>query len=172
MKRLKKGKTAALFTAAVLLLWTVWYARPVDIYSLGMEGGAVQITAYVDLYSGGDGEYKGAEAQTRKVSLKADTPEGQTLLRYLEELHFRRDLLNPLRRVLPVHATGALMDDGEINFVLHVFSQHGYTALQFFDGGWSYTSPAQKNYFPCYAVGGAKSGAELGKILWEQGGAA
>ena len=167
MKRPSKGKTVLLMAAAVLLAWVMWYGRPVNIYSLGAKGAPLQIIAYVDLYTGGDGEYRGAERTgTRRVDLAADTPEGQAVLDKLEDLYFRRSLLNPLRQLLPARGTGAQLDDGEMTFVIDVFTADGYVLLQFFDGKWSYNTPEQMNYFPCDLPDGEAAGRTLGETLW------
>lgn len=180
MKRLSKGRLAIFAAAAVLLAWVVWYGRPVNIYGLApkLKAQTSQINIYMDLYTGGDGEYESAAyTESRTVRLTADTAEGQAVLHEIEGLYFRRDLLNPLRQLRKTNrTTGKFMYDGDMGIIIHVSGREGYiegrdsyVILKLFGDDWSHDTPNQQKYLPCYLQSGETAGRSLGEKFWEMG---
>ena len=159
MRRYAKAGVAAL-VLLIGLYW--WYTRPVGIYELAPELEITKNCAHMDRFGADDFEHRDAD-----VSL--DTEEGKAILTQLEQLRLRRSIFNPLRQYLPSRVTGRAMEKGDYSYVIHLTGTGSYCHLQFFGDRWSYTTPKEKDYFPCHIPQGEETGNRIGNALWELG---
>ena len=89
-------------------------------------------------------------------------------LERLEALRIRRPPTNLLFQLLTPTTSGRQVQDGDYNYVIHIFGQDGgWVALQFFIDAWEYDTPRQSQYLSCRVSGGADTGRALGDYLWE-----
>ena len=168
---LKQHQTAIRWgLLALLALWCLWYARPVDIYFLlgdvspdwtqasVMELGAFNGSQAWQLYP---------ETPQEAAELTAD------VLAELEGLRFRRSPLEPLLRVLPPMGRGPIRGEAgkkEYNIYLHFYSLQSagdwdtLLALQVFVGQWSYGPYLN---LPLYVSHGREESRELAAFLAE-----
>ena len=167
----KLPRRLALTAAAMLLLWTAWYGRPVNFHDLAPGMDIEDINIFMNLYTGGDSAYVSAEyTESRELRLNTDTPEGQALLARLSSLRFRRSLFNPLRKLQNTpRATGVFMSDGDITLEIYLYGAEDRIKLQFSGGNWSYIPPGQRFALPCYLPDGAAAAKALSQQLWAQG---
>ena len=173
MMRKKEKSLPRLFAAlAVLLalLAALWYARPVDVYALapGLSPETAEETYWVvTRYTyGPDGELA---TETRTSGGHALSPEDAAwpeLLSRLEELQFRRSLLNPLRPYL--HGTGKTyaIEDGDESWALHLLGGENGLSLYFHrSAGKAYWTYGDR--LPCTLTSGEETAEALGRFLWE-----
>ena len=119
---------------AVLVLWGLWYGRPVGVGTLFPDFDPDSVEVIVTDYAVGD----------RTASYSKGTPEYDAVLADVQGLSFRRSALNPLRQVLPyrgprMHSCAPdykslifdfIQDDGKEN--------HAIYRLEFALNQWSY----------------------------------
>ena len=158
---------------AILLLAAVvggcaWYARPVDIYTLmpGLEPDTMQIL----VTPGQD-----APSAVCGMVLTAGDPAFDQLLSRLEELRFRRSVLNPLAEVSPLFSgpewpRSKTPESGEIETLDIRFSQpreisHPKTScsLMLWVDTWGYRDLDHDSLLSCSLQGGRELGQALAR---------
>ena len=76
---------------AVLVLWGLWYSRPVGVGTLFPDFDPDSVEVIVTDYAVGD----------RTASYSKGTPEYDAVLSEVRGLQFRRSVWNPIRQILP-----------------------------------------------------------------------
>ena len=149
--------------AVLLILWAVWYARPLNIYDLMGGGKPEYLTVSVRPQSSFPGVVHG------DLSLAAGEPEMDAVLERLEDIRFHR---NPLEIVLQFLPQGDRTTevDPEKDYRIQFFFYDGPGQIR---GGlsfdlkdwrrWSF----QRRELPLYVAHGQEKGRELGAWLWE-----
>lgn len=119
---------------AVLVLWGLWYSRPVGVGTLFPDFDSDSVEVIVTDYAVGD----------RTASYSKGTPEYDAVLSEVRGLQFRRSVWNPIRQILPYRGTRThscapdykslifdfIQDDGKEN--------HAIYRLEFALNQWSY----------------------------------
>ena len=146
----------------LLLLAGVWYYRPVTLDTLYPDLDPAGISVSVMRLSGDDFE------RAHFNLTDASSPEASELLDHLNALSIRRPPTNLLLQLLTPTSTGRQVQDGDYNYVIHIFGKDGgWVALQFFIDEWKYDTPSQSQYLPCRVANGAAVGQALGDYLWD-----
>ena len=118
----------------VLVLWVLWYSRPVGVGTLFPDFDPDSVEVMVTDYAVGD----------RTASYSKGTPEYDAVLSEVRGLQFRRSVWNPIRQILPYRGTRThscapdykslifdfIQDDGKEN--------HAIYRLEFALNQWSY----------------------------------
>ena len=137
--------------AAVLILllaWTLWYARPVDIYGLGM--------GELEAISAGVIHNKPCQGVDLDWSTGAvaDDSQWQTVLKEVEGLRFRRPPGIPFREYLQV---GTVKTEPAVrtSVLFYFVDQDGRSLMMEIGAGRSiYTSPYTDSNLPIFLSGG------------------
>ncbi len=118
---------------AVLVLWGLWYGRPVGIETLfpGFDPDSVEVIA-------SDYNVSPTESYSR------GTPEYDDVLSEIRGLRFRRSVWNPIRQILPDQGVRKHSDDPDYRSLVFDFIQddgkenHAIYRLEFFVDEWFY----------------------------------
>lgn len=146
---------------ALLILWAVWYARPLDFYDL--TGGEAPAYLVISVFpqSGFPRVVHG------ELSLAAGEPEMDAVLERLEALRFHRNPLEVVLRFLPQGSRATEVDpeeDYRIDLYPYDRQDRPLGMLRFHIDGW------RRGYgreLPLYVFQGQEKGRELGAFLWE-----
>ena len=122
-----------LIIAAGLLLWGLWYSRPVGVETLfpGFDPDSVEVIA-------SDYNVSPTESYSR------GTPEYDDVLSEIRGLQFRRSVWNPIRQILPDQGVRKHSDDPDYRSLVFDFIQddgkenHAIYRLEFFVDEWFY----------------------------------
>ena len=122
-----------LIIAAGLLLWGLWYSRPVGVETLfpGFDPDSVEVIA-------SDYNVSPTESYSR------GTPEYDDVLSEIRGLRFRRSVWNPIRQILPDQGIRKHSDDPDYRSLVFDFIQddgkenHAIYRLEFFVDEWFY----------------------------------
>lgn len=118
---------------AVLVLWGLWYGRPVGVETLfpGFDPDSVEVIA-------SDYNVSPTESYSR------GTPEYDDVLSEIRGLRFRRSVWNPIRQLLPDQGVRKHSDDPDYRSLVFDFIQddgkenHAVYELQFVLNEWFY----------------------------------
>lgn len=118
---------------AVLVLWGLWYGRPVGVETLfpGFDPDSVEVIA-------SDYNVSPTESYSR------GTPEYDDVLSEIRGLRFRRSVWNPIRQLLPDQGVRKHSDDPDYRSLVFDFIQddgkenHAIYRLEFFVDEWFY----------------------------------
>lgn len=118
---------------AVLVLWGLWYSRPVGVGTLfpDFDPDRVEVTASDRDVSPTESYLKG-------------TPEYDAVLSEVRGLRFRRSVWNPIRQILPDQGVRKHSDDPDYRSLVFDFIQddgkenHAIYRLEFFVDEWFY----------------------------------
>ena len=118
---------------AVLVLWGLWYGRPVGVETLfpGFDPDSVEVIA-------SDYNVSPTESYSR------GTPEYDDVLSEVRGLQFRRSVWNPIRQILPDQGVRKHSDDPDYRSLVFDFIQddgkenHAIYRLEFFVDEWFY----------------------------------
>ena len=118
---------------AVLVLWGLWYGRPVGVETLfpDFDPDRVEVTASDRNVSPTESYLKG-------------TPEYDAVLSEVRGLQFRRSVWNPIRQILPDQGVRKHSDDPDYRSLVFDFIQddgkenHAIYRLEFFVDEWFY----------------------------------
>ena len=118
---------------AVLVLWGLWYSRPVGVGTLfpDFDPDRVEVTASDRNVSPTESYLKG-------------TPEYDAVLSEVRGLQFRRSVWNPIRQILPDQGVRKHSDDPDYRSLVFDFIQddgkenHAIYRLEFFVDEWFY----------------------------------
>lgn len=117
----------------VLVLWGLWYSRPVGVETLfpGFDPDRVEVIA-------SDYNVSPTESYSR------GTPEYDDVLSEIRGLRFRRSVWNPIRQILPDQGVRKHSDDPDYRSLVFDFIQddgkenHAIYRLEFFVDEWFY----------------------------------
>lgn len=156
---------------ALLILWAVWYARPVDIHFL-LGDAAPNWTSVLVIDS--------TPAYSRR-SRNLDPENGQEaaeltaeVIAKLEHLRFHRSPLEPLLRILPPLGGGSIRygEDGKKDYNIYLYfydvrsgeEWDTLLVLHCWIDRWSYGPYLN---LPLYVSHSQEAARELGAFLWE-----
>lgn len=168
----EKHKKALLRGLLVLLvLWAVWYARPVDIhFLLGNAAPDRTSVLVIDCTSPYSRQSRNLDPEdnSEAAALTAE------VLAELEGLRFHRSPLEPLLRILPPMGGGSIRhgEDGKKEYDIYFYfydirSEEDWDTLlglQCWIDRWSYGPYLN---LPLYVSHGHEAGRKLGAALWE-----
>nr|WP_326165362.1 hypothetical protein [uncultured Oscillibacter sp.] len=156
-----RGKALRQILLVLLLLWAVWYARPLDFYDL--TGGEAPAYLVISVFpqSGFPRVVHG------DLSLSAGEPEMDAVLERLEKLRFHRNPLEVVLRFLPQGDRITELDpekDYQIDLYAYDGQDQPLWMLRFHINGWW---RGFRRELPLYVFQGQEKGRELGAFLWE-----
>ena len=162
----EKHKKALLRGLLVLLvLWAVWYARPVDIYALAPEVRSPDgITIDVEELTG-----VGQEPRLCSRPFTPEDPEWEAVLSEIESLRFRRPVSSILLQFLDQRSSSLYgFQTGDYAAYIRVMGRDGSRLeLHFTVDKWRYASPHCSNrYLPLKMEDGAETGLALCREYW------
>lgn len=161
----KRWRPVLGFVIAAALAWGIWYARPVDIYTLAPEARSPEgITIDVEELTS-----VGQEPRLRSRPFTPEDPEWDTVLSELEALRFRRPVSNALLQFLDQRSSFLYgFQAGDCAARIHVMGRDGSRLrLEFCVDSWRYASSHSPNrYLPLKMQNGAETGLALCRKYW------
>lgn len=155
-----KAHWKALAVLLILILWAMWYSRPVDIHRLGI-GELEAINVRISYNEPGVGE-----KEARSIGLSPDDSLWPVISEELEALRFRRPFWNLVRQHQGrniIHTEPA----AEEALVFYLWdSSGGDLMLQMNAEKPCYTSPYTRQNLPVSLSGGADAAQALADRLW------
>lgn len=159
LQRHRRGFQLALMV--LLILWAVWYARPLDIYDL--MGGEAPGYLAVSVWP----QKEFPKVVQGNLTLAAGEPEMEAVLERLEELRFHRNPLEVLLQFLP-QGSRTLEVEAEKDYQIDLFAYDEHNQplglLRFHINGWWRGLGRE---LPLYTFRAQEKGRELGAFLWE-----
>lgn len=158
---------------ALLVLWAVWYARPVDIhFLLGDASPNWTSVLVIDSTSAYSHPSRGLDPEDPSEAAELTAK----VITELEGLRFHRSPLEPLLRLLPPLNGSPILhgEDGKKDYNIYLYfydirSEEEWDTLlglQCWIGRWSYGPYLS---LPLYVSNGREASRELGAFLWELG---
>ena len=146
---------------AVLVLWGLWYSRPVGVETLFPDFDPDSVEVIVTDYAVGD----------RTASYSKGTPEYDAVLSEVRGFQFRRSALNPLRQVLPYRGPRMHSCDADKTILLEFTQEDGKEnqtiyQLEFFVR-WVYRVDSGK-ILPLEMTDSEVIGTEMAYRYWDQ----
>lgn len=146
---------------AVLVLWGLWYSRPVGVETLFPDFDPDRVEVIVTDYAVGD----------RTASYSKGTPEYDAVLSEVRGFQFRRSALNPLRQVLPYRGPRMHSCDADKTILLEFTQEDGKEnqtiyQLEFFVR-WVYRVDSGK-ILPLEMTDSEVIGTEMAYRYWDQ----
>ena len=144
-----------------LVLWAVWYSRPVDIYTVAP---GTKEPDMMDLTLSNLGEN---HKDYPLKNLTPEDPEWGPSLEAVEALRFRRPPWNPILQFIPDHrATGRVTQDGDHHVMFFLGRRtKGYIQVQFFIDEWMYHSPHSNRNLTLWVTNPKETGDALAEVL-------
>nr|WP_325185338.1 hypothetical protein [uncultured Oscillibacter sp.] len=149
---------------ALLIVWGLWYARPVDIYTLAPEVRSPEgITVDDNDLSRGVGQ----EPRLCSRGFTPEDPEWETVLAEIEALRFRRPPWNLVLQFVPQNTvTGRITHDGDWHILLYVGRRGARSIrIQFFIDEWDYLSPHSNRNLTLWVKDSKQTGDALAEVL-------
>ena len=145
----------------VLVLWGLWYSRPVGVETLFPDFDPDRVEVIVTDYAVGD----------RTASYSKGTPEYDAVLSEVRGFQFRRSALNPLRQVLPYRGPRMHSCDADKTILLEFTQEDGQEnqtiyQLEFFVR-WVYRVDSGK-ILPLEMTDSKVIGTEMAYRYWDQ----
>lgn len=145
----------------VLVLWGLWYSRPVGVETLFPDFDPDSVEVIVTDYAVGD----------RTASYSKGTPEYDAVLSEVRGFQFRRSALNPLRQVLPYRGPRMHSCDADKTILLEFTQEDGQEnqtiyQLEFFVR-WVYRVDSGK-ILPLEMTDSEVIGTEMAYRYWDQ----
>ena len=145
----------------VLVLWGLWYSRPVGVETLFPDFDPDSVEVIVTDYAVGD----------RTASYSKGTPEYDAVLSEVRGFQFRRSALNPLRQVLPYRGPRMHSCDADKTILLEFTQEDGKEnqtiyQLEFFVR-WVYRVDSGK-ILPLEMTDSEVIGTEMAYRYWDQ----
>ena len=146
---------------AVLVLWGLWYSRPVGVGTFFPDFDPDSVEVIVTDYAVGD----------RTASYSKGTPEYDAVLSEVRGFQFRRSALNPLRQVLPYRGPRMHSCDADKTILLEFTQEDGKEnqtiyQLEFFVR-WVYRVDSGK-ILPLEMTDSEVIGTEMAYRYWDQ----
>lgn len=146
----------------LLLVWAVWYARPLDVYDL--MGGEPPEYLQISIFP----QFQFSEVLNDSLVFAAGDPEMDAVLERMEDIRFHRNPLEVVLQFLPqgTRTTEVHPEDYRVHF--YYYDEQGQ-----FLGGFSFDLTYwrrwnfQQRDLPLYVLHGQEKGRELGAFLWE-----
>lgn len=160
----KHWKAGLILVIAAALAWGLWYARPVDIYTLAPEVRSPEgITVDFNDLSRGVGQ----EPRLCSRGFTPEDPEWETVLSQIETLRFRRPPWNLVLQFVPRNTvTGRTTHDGDHHIWLHMGRQGAHSIrIQFFIDEWMYASPHSNRNLTLWVKNSRQTGDALAEVL-------
>lgn len=161
-----------LLLAALLVIWGLWYARPIGVETLYPELEPDIIEVYLS-------DFTTYRHEDRRLEFTAGTEEFDDLWSEIRELRFRRSPFNVVVQALPFlegivgsHVKYPEADD--IDHLLIGFAQDNGTDtwrsedLQFWTNAWSYRDFDHGVTLPLMMKNGHEIGQKMAHALWKQ----
>ena len=161
-----------LMLAVLLVIWGLWYARPIGVDTLYPELEPDLI--YVTLI-----DFTGSGHEDQNLKITAGTEEFDDLWSEIRELRFRRSPFNVVVQALPflegiVGSYVKYPEDDDIDHLIIGFAQDNGTDtwrsedLQFWTNTWSYRDFDHGVTLPLMMKNGHEIGQKMAHELWEQ----
>ena len=151
MKRPKSHWKAPAVVLILLLMWGLWYARPVDVHGLGM-GELESVSASVIHNKPGQGV-----DLVWSTGAVPDDSQWQTVLKEVERLRFRRPPGNLVREYLQ-DGTVKTQPADRTSVLFYFLDQDGRSLTMEIGAGRSiYTSPHTNSNLPIFLSGGEEA---------------
>ena len=145
------------------LLAALWYARPVDVYTLGHLEAVNRIYIAPSYYEKAFGEAQRLDG----VELDASDPRFASILERVEALRFQRSPLDLMtRHFREKRITGSPVLPDTYFYLLYINDGGDYLHLQFFMDRWYYSTPEAQRILPV-GMKDAAVGNDLGQFLWD-----
>ena len=162
---MQKKLSRLLIVLAVLLalLAALWYARPVDVYTLGDLGEIEHISISPKVFDEQEDLH-----ELGVLNLDASDPRFAPILERVEALRFQRspaDLVT--RHFRETRITGSSLQLTGYFFLLTLSDGESVMQLQFFVDSWDYFTPRFSRNLPVGMEDAAEVGSDLGAFLWE-----
>ena len=161
-----------LLLAALLVIWGLWYARPVGVDTLFPDLEPETISMHLS-------DFTGSGQEVRKAVFNAGTEEFDQLWAEIQDFRFRRSPFNVVVQALPFlegivgsHVKYPEADD--IDHLIIGFAQDNGTDtwrsedLQFWTNTWSYRDFDHGVTLPLMMKNGHEIGQKMAHALWEQ----
>lgn len=162
MRRQKKW-IPVLCLLVLLAAALLWYARPVNIYTLQPQLEPDRLNVMVSRFLS-DG-YR----ESREANLDSSDPSMAEVLAQLEALRFRRPPGNLMRQFQKQVITGRQVRGGEYEIRMTLYGRTGHSLrLGFFIDEWSYSTPSDRE-LPLSVSNGETAGKALAETLWALG---
>ena len=168
----KPKRDLPLLLAALLVIWGLWYARPVGVDTLfpGLEPD--QIEVYLT-------DFHIDDPKERKLKLTAGTEEFDALWKEIQDLRFRRAPFNVIVQALPfldeiVGTYSKTIGDDDISNLYIGFAQDNGTdtwrseELRFWIDSWSYRDFDHGVNLPLMMKDSHEIGQKMAHELWER----
>ena len=160
MNRLK-DHWRILAVVLALVLWAVWYSRPVDIYKVApgiKEPDAMDFVLY---------ELGSSRKDYPIQNISPEDPEWRPALEAVEALRFRRPPWNLVLQFIPKHTiTGRVTHEGDLHILFSLNKQGGgHIQLQFFIDEWMYSSPHSTRNLTRWVTDARESGETLAEVF-------
>lgn len=169
MKKLKAHLPLLLVLA--VLVWGLWYSRPVEMETLfpDMEPDLIDVFLI---------DHHGSKTEDRSLRLEAGAEAFDALWAEVQELRFRRSPLNPVKQALPfldgATRSAKQFENDDINDLLFALvqdnGQQGWRSeqLRFRIDAWTYEDWSHGVTLSLWMQDGKAVGQELAHRLWEQ----
>lgn len=161
-----------LLLAALLVIWGLWYARPIGVDTLfpGLEPDLVYVTLI---------DFTGSGHEDQNLKLTAGTEEFDDLWSEIQELRFRRSPFNVVVQALPflegiVDTYVKYPETDDLDTMSISFAQDNGTDiwrsehLKFDVDAWSYRDFDHGVTLPLLMKNGHEIGQKMAHELWEQ----
>ena len=148
---------------ALLLAWRLWYARPVDIYTLSPEVRSPEgITIDVEELTS-----VGQKPRLCSRPFTPEDPEWEAVLSEIESLRFRRPPWNAVLQFIPERTTtGRSTHDGDHHIMFYLGRQRrGSLQVQFFIDEWMYHSPYSNRNLTLWVKNSRETGDALAEVF-------
>ena len=146
----------------LLLVWAVWYARPLDVYDL--MGGEPPEYLQISIFP----QFQFPEVLNDSLVFAAGDPEMDAVLERMEDIRFHRNPLEVVLQFLPqgTRTTEVHPEDYRVHFYYYDEQSQLLGGFSFDLTYWRRWNFQQRD-LPLYVLHGQEKGRELGAFLWE-----
>ena len=161
-----------LLLAALLVIWGLWYARPVGVETLFPDLEPEIINVHLS-------DFTGSGQEVRKAVFNAGTEEFDQLWAEIQDFRFQRSPFNVVVQALPflegiMENSTKYPEAGDLNHLYISFAQDNGTDiwrsehLKFDVDAWSYRDFDHGVTLPLLMKNGHEIGQKMAHALWEQ----
>ena len=146
----------------LLLVWAVWYARPLDVYDL--MGGEPPEYLQISIFP----QFQFPEVLNDSLVFAAGDPEMDAVLERMEDIRFHRNPLEVVLQFLPqgTRTTEVHPEDYRVHFYYYDEQSQFLGSFSFDLTYWRRWNFQQRD-LPLYVLHGQEKERELGAFLWE-----